>query len=93
MDEKIKFEEALAELEKIVKKLEQGGLPLEESLTLFERGMKLSKLCFKKLSEAQRKIEILTINKETGEVMTNPFSLEETIESEDKEQGDEELPF
>lgn len=93
MDEKIKFEEALAELEGVVKKLEQGGLPLEDSLKVFERGIKLSKFCFKRLTEAQRKIEILTTNQETGEITTKPFSLEEEIEVEDKEQGDEKSPL
>jgi len=92
MDEKIKFEDALEELEGIVKKLEQGGLPLEESLKVFEKGMKLSKLCFKKLHEAQRKIEILTTNQETEDVTTKPFSLEE-VEFEDKNVVEEELPF
>jgi len=92
MKEKIKFEEALEELEGIVKKLEQGGLPLEESLEVFEKGMNLSKFCFKKLNEAQRKIEILTKNEETGEISIKPFSLEE-VESEDKDVEEEELPF
>ena len=77
MEEKIKFEGALGELEVIVKKLEQGGLPLEESLAAFERGMNLSKVCFKKLNEAQRKIEILIKDEHTGEITTKPFLLEE----------------
>lgn len=81
MDEKIKFEDALGELEGIVKKLEQGGLPLEESLLAFEKGMKLSKICFKKLNEAQRKIEILTKNEGTDKITTKPFLLEEMIDS------------
>ncbi|MEW6619216.1 MAG: exodeoxyribonuclease VII small subunit [bacterium] len=87
MEEKIKFEEALVELEGIVRKLEQGGLPLEESLAAFEKGMKLSKTCFKKLNEAQRKIEILSKDKEIGKITSKPFLLEE-IESDDKK-GDE----
>lgn len=77
MEKEIKFEGALEELEGIVRKLEQGGLPLEESLAAFEQGMKLSKLCSKKLNEAQRKIEILTKDEQTGERTTRPFSLEE----------------
>lgn len=93
MDKKIKFEEALEELERIVKKLEQGGLSLGESLTAFEKGIKLSKFCSEKLTEAQRKIEILITNQETGEVTTKPFFLEEEIEPEDKEKGKEELPI
>jgi len=85
MSEKIKFEDALEELEGIVKRLEQGGLPLEESLIAFEKGIKLSKICFKKLHEAERKIEILTTNQETGEVTTKPFSLEEEFKLEEKD--------
>lgn len=92
MEEKIKFEEALGELEGIVKKLERGGLPLEESLEAFEKGMNLSKVCSNKLNEAQRKIEILTKNEETGEITTKPFSLEEG-EPNDKDGEEEELPF
>lgn len=92
MEEKIKFEEALGELEGIVKKLERGGLPLEESLEAFEKGMNLSKVCSNKLNEAQRKIEILTKNEATGEITTKPFSLEKEGEPNDKD-GDEELPF
>lgn len=87
MDEKIKFEEALGELETIVKKLEQGGLPLEESLSAFEKGMKLSKICFKKLNEAQRKIEILSKDEESGKITSKPFLLEE-IESDDNKEDD-----
>jgi exodeoxyribonuclease VII small subunit len=92
MKEKINFEDALGELEGIVKKLEEGGLSLEESLSAFEKGMNLSKVCFKKLNEAQRKIEILTKNEQTGEVSTKPFSLEE-VEHKDKDVEGDELPF
>ncbi|MFH1563005.1 MAG: exodeoxyribonuclease VII small subunit [Nitrospirota bacterium] len=84
MEKEIKFEGALGELEGIVRKLEQGGLPLEESLSAFERGMKLSKVCFKKLNEAQRKIEILTKDEQTGEIITKPFSLEEENAGEEE---------
>jgi exodeoxyribonuclease VII small subunit len=54
------FEEALARLEKIVKTLEDGDLPLEESLRLFEEGVSLTRLCASKLEEAQRRIDVLT---------------------------------
>lgn len=92
MEEKIKFEEALEELEGIVKKLERGGLLLEESLEAFEKGINLSKVCSNKLNEAQRKIEILTKNEATGKITTKPFSLEEEGKPNDKD-GEEELPF
>ena len=53
------FEASLAELEKIVAQLENGDLPLEESLKLFETGVKLSRVCRDRLSEAERRIEVL----------------------------------
>jgi exodeoxyribonuclease VII small subunit len=54
------FESAIAELEKIVKQLEDGDLPLDKSLALFERGVTLSKYCHDQLGAAQRRIELLT---------------------------------
>lgn len=54
-----KFEVALSELEEIVTQLESTELPLEDSLELFERGIKLSRLCSKKLSEAEKKVDQL----------------------------------
>ena len=60
MDPTIKdFEAALAELDAIVKKLEDGDVPLEQSLQLFERGVQLSRFCHARLEEAERRIEIL----------------------------------
>ena len=53
------FEASLAELERIVSQLEGGDLPLEESLTLFEMGVKLSRVCRERLTEAERRIEVL----------------------------------
>ena len=53
------FEQALGQLEQIVQKLEQGELPLEDSLRLYEEGVRLSRLCHGKLEEAQGKIELL----------------------------------
>jgi exodeoxyribonuclease VII small subunit len=54
-----KFEAALARLEEIVQELEKGDLPLEQSLKLFEEGIKLSRICNSRLEEAERKVEIL----------------------------------
>lgn len=54
------FEVALKELEGIVEQLEGGDLPLERALELFERGVRLSRECQKRLDEAERKVEILT---------------------------------
>jgi exodeoxyribonuclease VII small subunit len=53
------FESSLAELEKIVAQLESGDLPLEESLKLFEDGVRLSRECRERLTEAERRIEVL----------------------------------
>jgi len=60
MDPTIKdFEAALTELDTIVKKLEDGDIPLEQSLQLFERGVQLSRFCHARLEEAEKRIEIL----------------------------------
>jgi exodeoxyribonuclease VII small subunit len=53
------FEAAIAELESVVKKLEEGDLPLETSLQLYERGVHLSRFCHAQLEEAEKRIEIL----------------------------------
>ena len=53
------FEQSLNDLETIVKKLEDGDLPLEESLKLFEEGVKLSRECRERLTSAERRIEVL----------------------------------
>lgn len=65
------FEAAIAELESIVKKLEEGDLALDESLKLYERGIQLSRFCHARLEEAERRIEILN---ERGELKTAPAS-------------------
>ena len=60
MDSTIKdFEAAIAELETIVKKLEEGDLPLETSLQLYERGVQLSRFCHAQLEQAEKRVEIL----------------------------------
>ena len=59
------FESAIAELEKLVKQLEDGDLALDTSLQLFERGVELSRYCHDQLSAAQKRIEVLT---ERGEL-------------------------
>jgi exodeoxyribonuclease VII small subunit len=53
------FEEAMKGLEAVVARLESGEAPLEETIRLFEEGMKLSEACRKRLDEADRKIELL----------------------------------
>ncbi len=71
-----KFETSLSRLEEIVKELEQGDLPLEKSLKLFEEGIKLSRICNKRLEEAERKVEVL-IKDKAGNVIAKPFEEEE----------------
>ncbi len=66
------FEAALARLEEIVKRLEKGDLPLEQSLKLFEEGVKLSRVCNKRIEEVERKVEILLKDK-TGTIAAQPF--------------------
>ena len=66
------FETAIAELESIVKKLEEGDLALEQSLALYERGVQLSRFCHARLEEAERRIDILN---DRGEIKPAPASL------------------
>jgi exodeoxyribonuclease VII small subunit len=66
------FEAAITELESVVKKLEEGDLPLEQSLALYERGVQLSRFCHARLEEAEHRIEILS---ERGELKLAPASL------------------
>lgn len=86
----LKFEDAMARLEEIVNGLEKGNLPLDESLKMFEEGVRLSKSCLKMLDEAQKKVEILVRDKE-GKKKSRPFRLEEAdIHTEGAPSGDEE---
>lgn len=71
-----KFETSLEKLEKIVHRLEEGNLPLEDSLKAFEEGMQLAKLCEERLNEAQKKIEIL-MKGQDGRKMVRSFEEEE----------------
>jgi exodeoxyribonuclease VII small subunit len=77
------FEAAIAELETIVTKLEEGDLALEQSLALYERGVQLSRFCHARLEDAERRIEILS---ERGELKPAPPSLigEDSIPSKSK---------
>lgn len=78
------FETAVAELESIVKKLELGDLPLEQSLELYERGIQLSRFCHAKLEEAERRIEILD---ERGELRPAPPPLDTGGARPDEDSG------
>ncbi|HOJ52889.1 MAG TPA: exodeoxyribonuclease VII small subunit [Syntrophales bacterium] len=69
---KDKFEDAIKRLEEIVETMERGDLTLEESLKAFEEGVKLVRICTKKLEEAERKVEMLIKNEE-GALTLTPF--------------------
>lgn len=81
----VKFEQAMARLEAIVGELEKGDLPLDESLKIFEEGIRLSKNCLKVLEEAERKVEVLVQDK-NGKKQLRAFS-------SDVEEGDEAPSF
>ncbi|HUR37575.1 MAG TPA: exodeoxyribonuclease VII small subunit [Terriglobales bacterium] len=70
-----KFEECLRRLEEIVAQLEKGDIALEQSLALFEEGMKLSQTCRSELEAAEGKVEILL--KQNGKLQAEPFELGE----------------
>ena len=67
-----KFEAALEELEQVVEQLESGDLSLEDSLAAFEKGVGLVKLCNEKLTEVEKKVELLVKDKE-GKFQLKPF--------------------
>jgi exodeoxyribonuclease VII small subunit len=70
------FENSLEELERVVKELEKGDLPLERSLELFETGTRLSAECKKVLEEAETRVELLT--RRGPEMVPVPFDLEKS---------------
>ena len=89
---KERFEDALNKLEKIVSKLEEGDIPLEESLKLFEEGIRLSRFCNQKLDEAEKKVEILLKGK-NGVLKPRPFessinSGQTPLDETEREEGD-----
>lgn len=69
----VKFEQAIARLEAIVGELERGDLPLEQSLRIFEEGIRLSKSCLKVLEDAEKKVEVLVQDK-NGKKRIHAFS-------------------
>ncbi|MEE2987107.1 MAG: exodeoxyribonuclease VII small subunit [Nitrospinota bacterium] len=78
----IKFEKAMERLEQIVDELEKGDLDIDKSLQIFEEGIKMSRTCSKKLSDAEAKIEKLTRNQK-GELITELFPMEVKDAEED----------
>lgn len=87
------FEMQLAALEKVVRELERGDLPLEESLKLFEDGVRLSRECQERLNQAERRIEVLLRDGEGRPVLsafdeedaTDFARINKTDETEDDE--------
>jgi len=79
----IKFEDALKKLEKIVGELEDGSLSLDDALGKYEEGIRLSKLCAKRLELAKKKVEIL-MKSEDGSVELKPFDESYTVEEKAK---------
>ncbi len=73
----IRFEEAIKRLEEIVNRLETGDIPLDDSIKLFEEGVKLYQICLKRLDEAEKKVEILLKDK-NGSRLLKPFELKES---------------
>ena len=80
------FEASLEALEQIVRELEQGDLPLEKSLELFERGISLSRECQERLSQAERRIEVLLRDSQGRPVVT---AFEETGGMREETEKDE----
>jgi exodeoxyribonuclease VII small subunit len=70
------FEKAFQDLEKIVQRLESEELPLDESLQLFEEGIRLSRFCNQKLEEVEKKIELILADAK-GQPVTEPFEISE----------------
>lgn len=71
-----KFETSLKKLEEVVRRLEGGSLPLEESLKAFEEGVKHASFCAKKLDEAERRVEVL-LKRKDGSFTRETFEPEE----------------
>jgi exodeoxyribonuclease VII small subunit len=96
------FEASLSNLEKIVRRLEEGDLPLEESLKLFEDGVRLSRECQERLNQAERRIEVL-LKDADGNPALNLIGREDAEESqpkikrrikfEDESDDEDESPF
>lgn len=85
MEKEIKFEKAMERLEEIVQTLEKGDMPLEDSLKVFEEGIKLSKTCMTKLDEAEKRVEILM--KDKDKTVLKPFGTESTINDNSENDG------
>lgn len=70
--EEMSFEQAMRELERVVSQLERGDVPLDESITLYERGALLKKRCEAKLKEAEQKVAAITLDADGTPTGTTP---------------------
>jgi exodeoxyribonuclease VII small subunit len=87
-DKDLNFEKALADLEGIVEKLEKGGLSLNESLGLFEKGVHLARFLRDELGKAEQKVEIL-LKDEKGDIKAQPFGLDDEEGEKETEKDDD----
>jgi exodeoxyribonuclease VII small subunit len=76
------FEKSFQNLEKIVQRLESEELPLDESLQLFEEGIRLSRFCHQRLEEVEKKIELILADAK-GQPVTEPFEEDEELPEEE----------
>jgi exodeoxyribonuclease VII small subunit len=83
------FEDQMSELEKVVDQLEKGDLTLEENVTLFERGVKLSDACKAQLASAESRIQVLLDPQANGTPRVEDLAVE-VADEEDADEGDEE---
>jgi exodeoxyribonuclease VII small subunit len=86
------FEASLEALEEIVGKLERGDLALEESLGLFEQGIRLSRECQERLSQAERRIEVL-LRDQQGRPTVAAFADDPQVDTEETESDQDENAF
>jgi exodeoxyribonuclease VII small subunit len=84
------FERRLSDLEAVVERLEQGDLPLEESVRLFEEGMKLSQSCKQELDAAEGRIQVL-IEQSGGKMKAQDLEVETDPEGDDEFDPDEDM--
>ena len=83
------FEEQLTELERVVEQLERGDLTLEDSVSLFERGMVLSEACKSQLAGAESRIQVLLNPKEKGPVRVEELALGDDESNEERAEDQE----
>ena len=67
------FEQAMSELERIVSQLDRGDVPLEDSISLYEKGAELKKRCETKLKEAEQKVAAITLDEDGSVTGTKPL--------------------